>query len=456
MAEPFILLDDARTEGASPARLYRAPVEVVVARRPGEVESALARIAALSAQGFEMAGYLAYEAGLALEPRLAALAERRSGGHGPLVWFGAFKGYETIPAAEVPRWLAARGGRASIGPLVPQISPGGYARAFAALRGFFYATCFVALWWWVVAWARRLDRRMTIELPAWLRVPGVVLAAAGVVLALSCVIAFALVGKGTPAPFDPPREFVAVGPYRWVRNPMYLGAVLVICGAALWLQSAAALAVAVFFILLAHLFVVLYEEPSLEQRFGESYLRYRRAVRRWLPHRPVGVAMLIVLLAGCASQQNAIHYPASRTTNHVDVYHGVKVPDPYRWLEDDNSPETAAWVEAQNTLTFGYLDRIPFRKSLTDRVIALNNYERISAPFRKGPYVFFSKNDGLQNQSVLYVQKGMTGAPEVLLDPNTWSEHGTTRLGAFAPSKDARFAVYGVSTMVITPLGQAS
>ena len=134
MAEPFILLDDARTEGASPARLYRAPVEVVVARRPGEVESALARIAALSAQGFEMAGYLAYEAGLALEPRLAALAERRSGGHGPLVWFGAFKGYETIPAAEVPRWLAARGGRASIGPLVPQISPGGYARAFAALR----------------------------------------------------------------------------------------------------------------------------------------------------------------------------------------------------------------------------------------------------------------------------------------------------------------------------------
>ncbi|HEX7779874.1 MAG TPA: prolyl oligopeptidase family serine peptidase, partial [Vicinamibacterales bacterium] len=123
----------------------------------------------------------------------------------------------------------------------------------------------------------------------------------------------------------------------------------------------------------------------------------------------------------------------------------MKVADPYRWLEDDNSPETAAWVEAQNTLTFGYLDRIPFRKSLTDRVIALNNYERISAPFRKGPYVFFSKNDGLQNQSVLYVQKGMTGAPEVLLDPNTWSEHGTTRLGAFAPSKDARFAVYGVS-----------
>ena len=134
MAEPFILLDDARTEGASPARLYRAPVEVVIARRPGEVEPALARIAALSAQGFEMAGYLAYEAGLALEPRLATLAEGRSGGHGPLVWFGAFAGYETIPAAEVPRWLAAQGGRASIGPAAPQVSPGGYAAAFATLR----------------------------------------------------------------------------------------------------------------------------------------------------------------------------------------------------------------------------------------------------------------------------------------------------------------------------------
>jgi protein-S-isoprenylcysteine O-methyltransferase Ste14 len=99
------------------------------------------------------------------------------------------------------------------------------------------------------------------------------------------VAAFALVGKGTPAPFDPPRQFVAVGPYRWVRNPMYLGAVAVICGAGLWLRSIAALGVALLFVLLAHAFVLLYEEPSLEHRFGESYLRYKEAVGRWLPRR---------------------------------------------------------------------------------------------------------------------------------------------------------------------------
>ena len=138
MADPFILLDDARPDGASDARLYRAPVEIVVARRAEEVEPALARIEALAGEGRDMAGYLAYEAGLALEPRLAALAAQRTGADGPLIWFGAFDGYETIPGADVPGWLAAQVpsgvGGASIGPLEPQISAGGYARAFAALR----------------------------------------------------------------------------------------------------------------------------------------------------------------------------------------------------------------------------------------------------------------------------------------------------------------------------------
>jgi prolyl oligopeptidase len=157
-------------------------------------------------------------------------------------------------------------------------------------------------------------------------------------------------------------------------------------------------------------------------------------------------ALLLVVSAALAAQQaSPLEYPKTRKVDQVDTYHGVKVADPYRWLEDDNSAETAAWVEAQNKVTFGYLEKIPFRKSLTDRVIALNNYERISAPFRKGSYVFFTKNDGLQPQSVLYVQKGMTGTPDVLLDPNSWSADGTTRLGAFAPSKDARHAVYGIS-----------
>jgi prolyl oligopeptidase len=153
--------------------------------------------------------------------------------------------------------------------------------------------------------------------------------------------------------------------------------------------------------------------------------------------------LFLLLCASLIAQQP--QYPQTRKGDQVDEYHGVKVADPYRWLEDDNSRETAAWVEAENKVTFAYLDRIPFRKSLTERVITLNDYERISAPFRKGPYVFFTKNEGTQNQSVLYVQKGMHGTPEVLLDPNSWSKNGTTRLGAFAPSKDAKYAVYGVS-----------
>ncbi len=136
MAEPFILLDDARPEGASDARLYRAPVELVVARRPEEVAPALARIEALQREGRDLAGYLAYEAGLALEPRLASLAAGRTGAMGPLVWFGAFDGYETIPTGEVPQWLAANAGGPSgaIGALEPQLSSGGYSRNFAALQ----------------------------------------------------------------------------------------------------------------------------------------------------------------------------------------------------------------------------------------------------------------------------------------------------------------------------------
>ncbi|MET0181155.1 MAG: aminodeoxychorismate synthase component I [Novosphingobium sp.] len=136
MSTPFVLLDDSRSVGASDARLYRGPHEVVVARRPEEVAPALARLAELSAGGAELAGYIAYEAGLALEPKLAPLAPRRAGAAGPLLWFGAFAGWEPIPAGEVPALLAAEGGGGppAIGPLEPQLSPGGYARGFATIR----------------------------------------------------------------------------------------------------------------------------------------------------------------------------------------------------------------------------------------------------------------------------------------------------------------------------------
>ncbi|HEY0958127.1 MAG TPA: aminodeoxychorismate synthase component I [Novosphingobium sp.] len=135
MTEPFILLDDARPEGASDARLYRGPAELVVARRIDQVEDALKRIEVLAGQGMHLAGYLAYEAGLALEPRLAPLAASRTGAAGPLVWFGAFADCETIPAAEVPQWLAAHAkGPGSVGAFDPQLSFGGYAAAFARLQ----------------------------------------------------------------------------------------------------------------------------------------------------------------------------------------------------------------------------------------------------------------------------------------------------------------------------------
>ncbi len=136
MPAPFILLDDARPDGASDARLYRGPGEVVVARRVEEVQPALDRLATLHAAGHELVGYFAYEAGLALEPRLTPLAAPHTGANGPLVWFGAFDGYETIAAADVPDWLAAQasGEAPSIGPLTPQLSTGGYAEAFAHLQ----------------------------------------------------------------------------------------------------------------------------------------------------------------------------------------------------------------------------------------------------------------------------------------------------------------------------------
>src|SRR5574339_1070978 len=160
--------------------------------------------------------------------------------------------------------------------------------------------------------------------------------------------------------------------------------------------------------------------------------------------RPAMVAAA-ALLASITIGAQAIQYPATRKVDHVDTYHGVKVADPYRWLEDDTSADTAAWVEAQNTVTFGYLDRIPFRRALQERVKQVNDYEKYSAPSHKGAYFFFSKNAGLQNQSVLYIQKVLDGPPEVLIDPNAWSEDGTVRLTTFSPSKDAKYAVYGVS-----------
>jgi prolyl oligopeptidase len=171
-------------------------------------------------------------------------------------------------------------------------------------------------------------------------------------------------------------------------------------------------------------------------------VRHRDA--RYIPPALLALGWILALQASGPAGQ-VPDYPKTRTVDHVDTYHGVKVPDPYRWLEDDNSPETAAWVEAQNKVTFAYLERIPFRGWIKARLEKLYNYEKYSVPALKGGRLYYRRNDGLQNQSVLYVQQGLEGKPEVLLDPNAWSADGTTRLTVFSVSKDGSHAVYGIS-----------
>lgn len=147
----------------------------------------------------------------------------------------------------------------------------------------------------------------------------------------------------------------------------------------------------------------------------------------------------IVACSGDAKLQ----YPETAKGEVADDYHGTSVADPYRWLEDDKSAETVAWVKAENDLTFGYFAAIPYRDALKERLTALNNYPKYTAPERRGTQYFFSKNDGLQPQSVIYMQDGLDGDPKVLLDPNTFSTDATTRLSAFSVSANGKYAAYG-------------
>ncbi|HLZ46931.1 MAG TPA: prolyl oligopeptidase family serine peptidase [Gemmatimonadales bacterium] len=141
----------------------------------------------------------------------------------------------------------------------------------------------------------------------------------------------------------------------------------------------------------------------------------------------------------------SITYPAARKDDVVDDYHGTRVADPYRWLEDVDSPETRAWVEAENRVTFGYLEQLPERERIRRRLTELWDYPKYGAPFKKGGRYFFFKNAGLQNQSVLYVQSSGTAEPEVLLDPNTLSTDGTVALSTIAFTEDGQTMVYGTS-----------
>lgn len=140
-----------------------------------------------------------------------------------------------------------------------------------------------------------------------------------------------------------------------------------------------------------------------------------------------------------------LQYPETKKGDVVEDYHGTKVGDPYRWLEDDNSAETKAWVQSENNVTFSYLAKIPYRSQWLARLEEISNYPRYSSPSRTGEYFYFSRNDGLQNQSVLFRQKGLNGKPEEVLDPNKFSGDGTTSLATFSLSKDGHYAVIGKS-----------
>ncbi len=140
-----------------------------------------------------------------------------------------------------------------------------------------------------------------------------------------------------------------------------------------------------------------------------------------------------------------LKYPVSHKGNQVDNYHGTQVADPYRWLEDDNSTETKDWVKAQNEVSFNYLSKINYREGFKKRIEALSNYAKFSSPQRKGDWFYFYKNDGLQNQSVLYKQKGLSGQPVLVLDPNKLSADGTTRLIGFVLNKSGNYAAWGIS-----------
>lgn len=142
--------------------------------------------------------------------------------------------------------------------------------------------------------------------------------------------------------------------------------------------------------------------------------------------------------------QNKIKYPVTKKIDHKDVYFGTEINDVYRWLEDDRSKETENWVKAQNVVTYKYLDQIPFRKQIKERMEKLWNYEKISAPFVEGKYTYFYKNNGLQNQSVLY-RKDASGKEEIFLDPNTFSKDGTTSLAGINFTQDGSLVAYQIS-----------
>src|SRR4030095_4726566 len=157
-------------------------------------------------------------------------------------------------------------------------------------------------------------------------------------------------------------------------------------------------------------------------------------------------ALALALSLAAATAAAALTYPQTQIDGTTDVYHGVKVDDPYRWLQEDvrESDDVRQWVEAENKVTFAYLESIPDRDRIKQRLTALWNYEKYGVPDKEGGHYFYFLNDGLQNQSVLYTQSGLTDAPKVVIDPNSWSKDGTIALAELEVSPDGRYAAYSI------------
>ncbi len=162
---------------------------------------------------------------------------------------------------------------------------------------------------------------------------------------------------------------------------------------------------------------------------------------------PIMLLVSATVLGPVATSAGAqqLHYPDAKRVDQVDDYHGTPVADPYRWLEDVDAPDTRSWIEAENAVTFAYLATIPQRDAIRRRLTALWDYPRFGTPFKKRGQYFFFKNDGLQNQAVLYHQPSRSADPTVLLDPNTLSSDGTVALSTLELSDDARRLAYATA-----------
>lgn len=165
--------------------------------------------------------------------------------------------------------------------------------------------------------------------------------------------------------------------------------------------------------------------------------------KKTMAHKAVALAAFALL--GLAHAQTAPTYPVTPKVEQTDTYHGTAVADPYRWLEDDNSEQTKAWVKSQNRVTDAFLEAMPQRLPVRKLYTELYNFEKFGIPFKEGGRYFWTRNNGLQQQAVLYTAKSPTDEPTIALDPNTLSKDGTAALGGYAASRDGKLLAYGVA-----------